>query len=354
MKKTILLLFSSILFSSCVSRLKVIVETADRDKILEEYQKKETLPNLLALENFTTTWDKTNVLNEIYTSLQKPNQKGKSSILLDGAKEIIAQNFDEKIEPFIVKIKDLVSRSRTAYEQNKLADSSELNNEASYNIQKIYTILKEYDTGRPEDKKVSLIDSNGNLSNISSSIINGKPRTKFPILGDPLASYITKKENKIWKSIFNKTASWNVLGNADVAVILRSTPPDNEEKSGDYNNNFTVKGVRLDAADATDAILTSMVQTVNFIANTSGMPLKNTGADTDNKVPTPDVTISELPENILKLESKKRRLLEYRRMIIDKIKLENLDDPTKSSEELKASSKRIEDYWIKIKTELIK
>jgi hypothetical protein len=340
-----------ILFSSCVSKLKVTVKSADREVVLKEaekYIKEDVERGITALENFYYNWDENTILNQIYDFIEKQD----NAKILPSSKKEYEKNFKTRLDPMLQSLKDLTDNAEKAFSDNKNYEALSNINMAGKIIFKIQDLLKNYNIHPLGPTKIVSIKSE-NVDQ-TSTVVNGTLRTKFPIIGDPMVSFLTKKENdSIWKSCYNKTVSKNFFGNADIAFILRSNPPEKEVKTGDYNNNFTIKGVRLDSNDATNALLTGLTQTLNFVANTQGIPL-NIGQQQDTKNPTPEqnVLVTGLSNDKIALENKRKKLADYRKMLIEKIISENID--RRSGADLTNAIQRIETFWSTLKTELIK
>ncbi len=364
MKTYTLFILYLFLLSSCASRLNVKVSTADRDEILDvsnKYLKEEILPTLLTLEKFNNIiWNHEENLNKIYSYIEgKLSKPGFSPKLTDDLKKEYESAYYLKINSKLKSIKLLTKEARANYndtithKNTYVVQAFEATNKALLELQDVLSILENY-----EIKYIGFVNViPKEVEDIHETLKIIKPRTRFPILGDPMASFITKKENKkIWKSTFNRTASWNLLGNADIAFILRSSPPVNEEKSGDYNNNFAIKGVRLDNADLTNNLVTGLTQTISFLASTQGVPILTKQPTTNKPLPIQDPLLLNLDANRQSLEDKKKKLNDYKKMLIQKIGIENIDGKNNatSAKELDKALARIEEFWNKTNEELKK
>lgn len=360
MKSLLKLALLSIAFTSCASRLKVVVKVADREQVLamaEASLKAEVLPSIIALENFRNSWDEEALLNEIFTAVEKKLE----AKLRPQTKEEYKTEFGKRFNKIHTSVDSYTAEAKRQYDAGKTNDAFIAINKANLEIVSIQEFLKIYKINIAENYSIDPSDipqgpEEKSLTTAAKTAVAGYERTRFPILGDPLTSYITKKKNAdaiIWKNTFNKTVSWNFLGNSDIAIILRSNPPERELKSGDYNNNFTIKGVRMDAADATNALITGLTQTMNFIANTQGIsiPMPQPTTTTD-PVPVQNPLVTGLFADTMTYTSKKKRLEDAKKMLLDKIKMENIQ--SKSGTDLDDATKRIEDYWTNLKTELNK
>lgn len=351
------LLITLLLITSCASKLKVDIQIADRDSIIladKKYHKEYNLTtSIIAINKFIETFKEENPLESILALVEKKTQGKLSPATIKAYSDGLTKKLEE--------ITDLKNSAIYSYEKNEIDNTMQSINKANLKIEEMKDAFKNIygiDVLKySEENRISEKLKN-NLNTVKQAIEAGTKRTRFPILGDELASFIAKEENKkIWKSVFNKTVSSNFLGNADIAMILRSNPPERELRSGDYNNNFTIKGVRMDASDASNAIINGLTQTINFIANTQGIPLNlntNTQSDPTYRTPIENPLVVNMQSDIIKLESKKRNLLEIKQLLIKKIALENIQTATDTEIQVKAKAKRIIDYWNGLKVELNK
>lgn len=376
MKTLLKLAVFSLVMTGCASRLKVTVKVADREQILamaEASLKTEVLPSIIALENFKNSWNEQALLDEIFSSVEKKLEAKLRPAIKDDYKKQFQERFGSKI----ILINGYIDEAKKQYDAGKANDAFMVINKANLEIMSIQGVLKDYKAdlakatnagGTVEygtqkamvQKSINDIGSGPaekSLAVAAKAAVAGSDRTRFPILGDPLTSYITQKKNGkelIWKNTFNKTVSWNLFGNSDVAVILRSNPPEKEMKTGDYNNNFIVKGVRMDAADATNALITGLTQTMNFIANTQGIsvPMPQPTSTTD-PVPVQNPLVTGFFADTMTYATKKKRLEDCKKMLIEKIKMENIG-AIEDEDEFNKAVLRIEAYWTSLKTELNK
>lgn len=81
------------------------------------------------------------------------------------------------------------------------------------------------------------------------------------LLQDPLASLITSKEKEsCWNSILNIAEAETGVGNSDIAIVMSGL------------GDFSIKGVRLDAAAVTAAAFDGIKSAISIIASASGLP----------------------------------------------------------------------------------
>lgn len=353
MKKIIILLNLLFLSSSCVSKLKVTVKSADREVVLKEaekYIKEDVESGIATLENFYSNWNEDDILKSMFDFIEKED----NSTLLTSTREIYKNKFKSIFDNKLLNIKTYSENAENSYKKGYNYEALSQINLAGKIILEIQNTLKKYEINPSPSSGKNIINLKSEVTEKASNAISTSIRTKFPILGDPMVSFLTKDENMhIWKSCYNKTVSSNFFGNADIAFILRGNPPESEVKSGDYNNNFTIKGVRLDTNAASNALLTGLTQTLNFVANTQGFPL-NIGhqQDSENPVPIQNLAVTDLANDKVKLESKKKKIKEIKRELIDYINSEKIY--SKSGSDLTAAILRIENYWDILQNELKK
>lgn len=347
--RTIVIFLVLLTLTGCTSRLRVEVKIANRDKVIEknkDYGKEQLLISLISLENYVSQWDEEKILNQIYAFLEKVNNEDGEKNKLHHIKEIYKESFSNKYSPLIAQLRENLKEAKILYNEAKY-------DEVRGYLEQVYLLISDIQLQlsfyKVDTKEINLSNALPDISEVQN------PRERFPILGDPIASFIARnsnsKEDDLWDSRFNETIASSFLGNSDVAYILRSNPPEQELKSGDYNNNFTIKGVKMDASDVTNTIFTSLAQTINFIATTQGIPTRAT-ATTDNPQPQQDQDILGLAESQKDYELKKKRYKDYKYLLLEKIKMENIE--RKKGDELTESIDRIKKYWDYIKVELNK
>lgn len=111
------------------------------------------------------------------------------------------------------------------------------------------------------------------------------------IFTDPFASAVVNAPDAYWEGEFNKTYGCGSFGNIDIAIKMEDVA------------NFTVKGVRNDAAAITRAMFAVGQQAVQTVAALYGIPLPKGGASQpagDGQAPTPiEVPDFESPQTRL-------------------------------------------------------
>ena len=88
---------------------------------------------------------------------------------------------------------------------------------------------------------------------------------------DPLASYVVAAPDEAWKPTLNHTKGKTSGGNSDIAIVA---------ESNDGFQEYTIKGIRNDASQATRAVFTMLNTTVETIAKAYGVGLaSSSGSD---------------------------------------------------------------------------
>lgn len=358
MKRVIILIILGSFFSSCYSKLKVVVKTADRDMVMAnagELIRADAVSSVTAIEKFiaNSAKDRDTILKRVikYRNSNNLNPLNKQT------ENLFKTKYDDRISEIdrdnkaALKELDFTDAKTRQDSTEKYTKAYVYIDNAQLKITKLVNYITENNVDEQKLKAQQLLLSNTTLAKTVQEIANA--RMRFPILGDPLTSYITKNKNKeIWKSLFNETLSWTLFGNSDIAMILRSNPPEREIRSGDYNNNFTIKGVRLDASDATNAFFTGLTQTMNFIASTQGIPLpQSQKGTTDNPIPATSSLIDGMVTDQNTYAAKRKKLEDVKKMLLEKIKVENIGNK-KGTAAITASAKRIEEYWNELKKQL--
>ena len=118
------------------------------------------------------------------------------------------------------------------------------------------------------------------------------------LLNDPLVSFVvqTKNRKKYWKGIYNKTVTRNGFGNSDVAIAMESL------------GNFTIKGVRLDAAAVVAASFKTLSQGIQLMSAVYGVaPVKAQGeSETGANTSTTNNSIADIEAKKKELEIRGR------------------------------------------------
>lgn len=311
------LLMSTLLFSSCITRLKVTTDVFDRGALIESYDyDRETLDDILELKIDNAK------------SLAHSNVV---SILLDKClKEYRAKTSSEDIfwpesqfEQAKVTLRDsFAARSIRASTKYRRALDLTLNLDENYD-----EILKlEHDADKIYsdfiDELMDNIESSesvdrGLRNHIELKIQDVAAQKGFPsklhlhgesLLDDKHLSIITKAPNRYWrkhrnnhnisdpnakhrysktvKSRYNKTRVVTFMGNSDIAIKM--------EEPG----YFVTKGVRLDADEAIQASFKVLNQGIKYIALTSGVAVPEVGGQGGQPAVAPNTEAVQLKSKI--------------------------------------------------------
>lgn len=331
MKKVVLLIFA-ISLCSCAT-LKVQVKTADKDSLdvyydkidknrVLAYQYQQGISYLLSSKIISNRSEITSLFSDFlkkdvsdveYINEMKSSFSEKYIVVVDGllikmnnnSKLIIDKKYNEALLGYYDMFEDYLKLKKDINNENFLSE---------------------------KDKTDFAIDANLKLNTANKMFFNGRAN----LLGDEMVGYITKKENcHLWKSTYNRTVSRTYFGNADIAVILNDLP-------NNYNNNYTIKGVRLDGARLIQSSFDVVTQAINVAASMYGISTANQG-DTNSFYPESFTLINELPSKTIELENKNALFLEVRKQLI--IKILNEDMTSKNLNEMKKSIDRINAFW---------
>lgn len=113
------------------------------------------------------------------------------------------------------------------------------------------------------------------------------------IQNDPLASIVAGADKNYWKAKTNLVRGFTSIGNSDIAAV---TQP---------NGEYTIKGVRNDASEATKATFAFTSLTIEALARYSGVVLPDKESTGDNADAD---TLTTISGKILKANSSLKRL----------------------------------------------
>ncbi len=346
MKKHIIpiALITFLLNFSC-SRMIVNVSTADLKTV-----NKNTDSLMDRINAFKYSRQRKNIFSNKLFQIEEMNkmfenlmEEGKKSgfVNSDDSKTII-EDFQKGTLMKLSDIKNTYSEGVTLTEQENYSQAIDKYLDATAKTNSMNKWFISYFRFGKLDNYKKLLDL---IESFESDIVSVPTKSKNNLLGDPLVSYITKKENKgIWKSQYNKTKSWTALGNSDIAIVLRDDPES-------YNNNYTIKGVRVDADKLIQSSFDFLAQSINVLASTQGISVP---ADTTNNYFAPNVipAIQNLESEKNKLSNKEQMLEAYKEFIVLEILNRDLDN--KSLADLKVSVEEIKSIWAKYKANIEK
>ncbi len=338
--------------NSCAARLKVKVSAADRDEIVAKVEDglKKELPTIIENLNYLIT--KGDAINDEYYKFLKENIEGYEKEI-----SVYEKQYDD--------IKSTISIASTLYSKNEYLPAFQQSKVAEQELITFFNSVNNFldsdvvesKTAINNSKKVKT-DINSEVGIIKNDVIKNESKTnqlRFHLLGDPLTSFVTKNSNKeIWKSTYNQTKVSTFMGDTDIAVLLRKNPDEGSNKSGDYNNNFTIKGVRLDAEDVIEASFKTLSQSINLFASIQMAGTNLTSSDQATEYPSLsselNTSLNNLISNKNKLKKKEKYLKELRKLLIEKIIFEDAEN--KADGNLNSSIKEIKEFWNNVKSEL--
>jgi hypothetical protein len=334
------------LCSSC-STLKVQVSTADQDQLkviadkIDVFEKtafdyKKALLPLTASKIIT---ERDNIMAQYTAGLKREVISGKKNQLgADLAKASFQTNYSAVIDNIFTdfntaNIEMVNKRYHTAVDIYLLIP------------QKFQTLRSNLETDEvltAEQKEPIVTDITQKLSTANTVFHGGRAN----LLGDKMVAYITMKKNDtLWKSTYNQTVSHTFFGNADIAVVLNEMP-------NSYNNNYSIKGVRVDAAKLIQATFDVMTQVVNVAATMSGItPPGGGGGDKDSFYPDEFDQIKTLAAKTVELQNRKEELKAAQKQLLLKMLGERLAH--KTGDDLKKSVIAISSFWDAYKPNLV-
>lgn len=267
------------------------------------------------------------------------SQFDQNIILLKAANVIVQADADLLKSTFDASYNDVVNQILTDY-----------NNTTTYMVNKNYhqavdiylTLPQKFqnlkfglsteDILKPDQKEPIINEISAKLNIANAIFYNGRAN----LLGDQIVSYITMSENdSIWKSTYNRTVSRTYFGNADIAVVLNEMP-------NNYNNNYSIKGVRVDAAKLIQSTFDVMTQVINIAASMNGIMLPATN-DTNSFYPEEFTEIKTLSAKTAELKNRKVLLRATQKQLLLKILGENMQH--KTTLEIQTSVADIKQFW---------
>jgi hypothetical protein len=337
MKKILFLGVMLLIFCSC-STLKVQVSAADQDQLKKIADKLDVFEKmafdyrkaLIPLTNAKIITKRDDLINQYAIASKKAvasgNRDSSTAGLAQGSfKAGYIKAIDEILTDFNKANIEMVNKRYHAAVDIYLLLPQKL--------QKVASNLALDDALEEQQKEPFITDITQKLSTANTVFHGGRAN----LLGDKMVAYITMKKNDtLWKSTYNKTVSTTFFGNADIAVVLNEMPDS-------YNNNYSIKGVRVDAAKLIQSTFDVMTQVVNIAASMTGITLPNTSGDTASFQPEEFDQIKNLPANTVELQNRKEVLQAAKKQLLLKILGENLAH--KKGDDLKKSVEAINTFW---------
>ncbi len=361
---TICILLTCCLSICSCSSITVDVAVAKRELVEEHYNKHKYKLMLEELEdnnknfflNFYTDFNNIFVTNDILLSsdmqrlLKNTTQKVffENNILINKAKKFLLAKDTLNFQKSINEVNNNMEIIRTEVTNGRKLLKESLKNRLKKHLTK--------DEEGKIDSEFEYLKNSKYILSLYSSV--SSQRVRFSILGDINNSFITdKKANEnLWNSTFNKNHVNTKLGHSDIAILLRGTPNSKDEiRSGDYNNNFTIKGVRLDDTDVMKAASDLLRQVVNlYSAGSVTFPNKpKTTDDNGNEIETDNVTeLSAYKQNKNELDNGRYKFAEIKNILSKEIDIAKIEGMTKA--ELNYEIARLEKLWIKISNQTSK
>jgi hypothetical protein len=188
--------------------------------------------------------------------------------VIDSAISKIASGLDKKDRAFLISNPD---------EQSKLLkEALSLFNQASMDVSRIQylvaDLLNKPRPGCPQQVAQSL-EPKAALQETQQQIGTEKIKLQHPLSNDPLASYVVAAPAKAWVHKINHTSAKTSAGNSDIAIVAESSEGFQE---------YTIKGIRNDASQATRAVFSLLNTTVETIAKAYGVGISSSSGTIDS------------------------------------------------------------------------
>ena len=155
-----------------------------------------------------------------------------------------------------------------------LKEALNLINKATFSSANIQNLVDLFVVVNPTECEVSTAQAKLAKQEVKQIIQEVKNITR-PITealnDDPLASIAVSAPKDAWKHPINSTKAKASIGNSDMAVVMQS--------NGGFNE-YTIKGIRNDASQATRALFSLLNVTVGTLASAYGMGFSTAKSDT--------------------------------------------------------------------------
>ena len=337
--KSLLILICLVSLNNC-SRMVVNVSTADSDLVQLEGDKLINRTRAYAfveIKSIVFACDLFNIKKMNAFVIQDINAGIISGTIDNEDKGSILDNIEIFLDTEIKNIKKIYQQGIALTEQKKYSEAFDKFWESNMKVNQLKgDIINELDNSNAKNS-VAAIKC---FSYLYDEAVTGD---RFNLLGDPLVSFITKIENEeLWESTYNHTKSSTFFGNSDIAFILQNDPES-------YNNNYAIKGVRVDSDKLIQSSFDVLAQSINVVASSQGISLPDKG---EQNYFYPDVVpeIQNLPAEKNKLEAKRKEFKAYRKLLIVNILNKDLDN--KTGEELKIAINEIKALWNSYKAKM--
>ncbi|MBX2947200.1 MAG: hypothetical protein KF725_15320 [Cyclobacteriaceae bacterium] len=304
----IYLFINILLFTGCSSVLKIRVDVLNREALrkLPDFARLETEQLYVKLK---TALDR-NIFDNYRSDLKKLVRAGISKLEIDNViaksdtQEIITnidRAIDKTLSSVTAEVNIALAKYTLAYKSDNMPlDYLLIKNKLEDSVEPFFQLKNdiEMEIGHPiegfdlffAEKERELSLSVDELLNdlLASSVVQSPQRfwNRMKVKND--FSTVHTKANR--KSAYSKTIVRTLMGNSDIAITMEN------------KGHFTVKGVRLDATKVVEATFKGLIQSINFLAMTSGVSVKKG-----------ELEVSLLPElellNKAKAEYKENALL---------------------------------------------
>lgn len=336
-----------LIFSSCSTSLRVQVSTAHPDslKLIAEkidsfeklaFQYKKVLQPLAVVKLITqkdaisTQFFKK--LDEVFTPpgapARTPEQERANNLRKDRLKQSFQENYTEHVDGILTDF----NNANKAMVKKQYVEAVDIYLAMPQKMQTLLSNLSAENILTTEQKDSLIPELSSRLTAVNAVFYGGRAN----LLGDEMVAYITSNEHKkMWKSTYNRTVNNTLFGNADIAVVLNEVPDS-------YNNNYSIKGVRVDAAKLIQATFDVMTQVVNVAASMYGITMSD-GGDKNSFYPTEFEELKTLPTKTAELQNRKELFKEVQKQTLLKILGEDLDH--KGTAGIRKSAAAIQSYW---------
>ncbi|TAE38928.1 MAG: hypothetical protein EAZ70_07645 [Runella slithyformis] len=267
MKKLLMFLFLTSLFGGCTSRLKVKVSVLQSSYLTNDKEVLEARVNIFRRKYFGS--NKFNDLkSQILLELNDILGQLKTNSNIDSTtKSRIQMQADESIsdkiksaqmeyDSAIIKLaKPIVDVVQLKDALLKFETGDIKLNEVIGEVDKIILKLKESVAGASNLQVVNLQRTQNDVQKAVNAIVLA------PLFDDPMTSIVVNGGKDKWKGKTNEAKARSFMGNSDIAIVM--------ESPGEYS----LKGIRNDASQATKALFTITNLTVQTLAKAYGVGL---------------------------------------------------------------------------------
>nr|WP_322623999.1 hypothetical protein [uncultured Flavobacterium sp.] len=328
--------------TSC-SALQVEVSTANPEKLKEIHKKIDVMEKmafdykraLQPLQNTAIITEKASIISQFKSNMPKWLEGQRNPENEKMMMQSLIENYERKVNDILKDYSD--ANSRIIDKKYKEAVDIYLGLEQKFqNLQDGLNAIEALDD---RQKGAYILEIENMLKAVKPLFFHGRAN----LLGDNMISYIDLDNAKdMWESTYNRTVSKTVFGNSDIAVVLNEMP-------NSYNNNYSIKGVRVDAARLIQSSFDAMSQVINVAASMYGVRPAGS-SDANSSYPDELTEVKNLPADKLQLENKKKLQREVQKQLLLKILGENIKH--ENDDELKKSVINIEAFWSEYKLKL--